>query len=140
MNAGLVDNLYLSDAVLITGGSGSVGNTTELYAPSSGLSCPLPSLPTGRYAHTVDSSGLLCGGWDRDTGNTCLKWRPDAGKWEDYLTLNASRFYHSTWTPESGIGTYLMGGGYPGPWTRTTTLIKPDGTQEPGFSLKNPIE
>ena len=42
-----------------------------------------------------------------------------------------------SWTPSSGIGTYLVGGyAYSNSAKRTTTLIKPDGTQEPGFSLK----
>ena len=145
--------------MLITGGSGSVGNTTELYVPSlPGLSCPLPSLPTGRYFHTVDSSGLLCGGWESGgtrnteyttlttieyTENTCLHWRPDTGTWEDYIIFDLSDRWlvgHMTWTPESGIGTYLMGGGYPGPNPTRTTLIKPDGTQEPGFPLRQNSE
>ena len=38
-----------------------------------------------------------------------------------------------SWTPSSGSGTYLIGGRDS---KRTTTLIKPDGTQEPGFPLK----
>ena len=81
----------------------------------------------------MESSGLLCGGYD--TEDTCLHWSPEAGTWEDLITLDVGRAFHISWTPDTVIGTYLMGG-----WTsemrRTTTLVKPDGTQEPGFDLK----
>ena len=121
-------------AVLITG-HGSSSNpmdTAELYLPSSGVSCILPRLPDNRDSHTVDSKGLLCGG--AYTRDTCLQWSPDTGTWEDLLTLNVMRYRHVSWTPGPDIGTYLMGGIYSG---LTTTLIKPDGNQEPGFLLKH---
>ena len=76
----------------------------------------------------MESTGLLCGGYL----DTCLQWRPDNGTWEEALTLEVWRFGHVSWTPGAGSGTYLMGGEY----IKTTTLIKPDGTQEPGFTLK----
>ncbi len=119
--------------MLITGGDGSdAGDTAELYLPSSGLSCSLPRLPDGRAYHT-DSSRLLCGGYD--TPDTCIQWSPDTGTWEEYLSLDVRRGYHVSWTPGTGVGTYLMGGAYD-EGRRTTTLIRPDGTQEPGFPLK----
>ena len=109
-------------------------DTAELYLPSSGVSCALPKLPDSRYYHTVDSKGLLCGGAG-SSGDTCMQWSPDTGAWEDQLlTLSVSRSRHVSWTPGSDIGTYLMGGSYS---MLTTTLIKPDGTQEPGFVLKH---
>ena len=124
----------MTDAVLITGGrSDSVGNTTELYLPSSGLSCSLPRLPDNRYYHSVDSSGLLCGGGSSVAKESCLKWRPDAGTWEKAVNLEVRREDHVSWTPCSGVGTYLMGGYFT---DLVSTLIKPDGTQEPGFPLK----
>ena len=119
------------DAVLITGSNTSPQYTAELYQPASGVSCVLPQLPDDRYVHTVESSGLLCGGYY--TRDTCLQWSPDTGTWEDLqLTLDVERGYHVSWTPDTEVGTYLMGG-YNG---MTTTLIKPDGSQEPGFDLK----
>ena len=85
----------------------------------------------------MESTGLLCGGDNAVYAEyNCLQWRPDAGTWEDYLTLDVRRFGHVSWTPSSGIGTYLMGGYYN---QSTTTLVKPDGTQEPGFPLKYDI-
>ena len=124
-----------SYGVLITGSGGwqVAGNTTELYLPSSGVSCSLPQLPDDRSSHSLESSGLLCGGVD--TIDSCIKWSPDTGTWEELLTLDIGRYYHVSWTPGPDIGTYLIGG-YTSEMKRTTTLIKPDGTQEPGFELK----
>lgn len=127
-----------ADALLITGGFGTdldaFGNdTAELYLPSSGLSCSLPRLPDYRATHTQESSGLLCGGYN--TADTCIQWSPDTGTWEEYLSLDNRRDGHVSWTPGTGTGTYLMGGIY-NKGRRTTTLIRPDGTQETGFSLK----
>ncbi len=103
-----------------------------IFLPYSGLSCSVASLHTRRVDHTVESTGLLCGGYTQM--DTCLQWRPDSGTWEEVLTLDVERTGHVSWTPGTGIGTYLMGG-YDS--KRTTTLIKPDGTQEPGFTPKD---
>ena len=69
------------------------------------------------------------------TENSCLKWSPDTGIWEKLLTLDVDRTSHVTWTPDAGMGTYLIGGSSYGN-AKTTTLITPDGGQEPGFSLE----
>jgi len=119
-------------AVLITGSGVSPSYTAELYVPSTNISCSLPKLPEDRNKHTLESSGLLCSGYD--TSDTCLKWSPDTGSWEKLPTLDVRRYDHVSWTPGPDIGTYLMGG-YDSE-VRTTTLIKPDGTQEPGFPLQ----
>ena len=125
--------MYYIAGVLITGGD-AAGNTAELYVPSSGASCTLPSLPDHREEHTVSEGGLLCGGYDIDTRDSCLMWSPDSGTWEEALTLDVRRYDHVSWTPSSGNnGTYLMGGAYS---ERTTTLINNDGSQEPGFPLE----
>ena len=120
-----------TDAVLITGSS--LSDTAELYQPSTGLSCALPQLPYARSSHTLERSGLMCGGLH--TSDTCLQWSPetwDHGSWQE-LHLDIERNGHVSWTPDNGIGTYLMGGYAPG---RTTTLVKHDGTQEAAFPLK----
>ena len=130
--------------VLITGGAryqDSVWamHSTELYLPSSNTSCLLPSLPDARTGHTSSPDGLLCGGPEQYWG--CVKWQYmpmlDTWTWQNMdLTLDFDRQDHVAWTPASGIGTYLMGGC----GSRTTTLIKPDGTQEHGFALKYRVE
>ena len=127
-----VRKLVVLAAVLISGGlpSSDVGN--ELYLPSSGSSCRLPPSPDDRVGHTIESGGLLCGG--ENTPDTCLQWSSVTGTWEESITLEAGRDYHVSWTPNPNIGTFLMGDWYGG---RTTTLIRPDGTQEPGFTLQH---
>lgn len=118
--------------VLITGGE--VQNTSELFLPSYGISCTLPALPGVRAGHTLDNH-MLCGGIDTDS--SCLLWSPDSGTWEDWgEELYYDRRVSVSWTPSVDTsGIYLIGGTnrYS---QRTTTLVKPDGTQEPGFALK----
>ena len=122
------------DAVLIAGTDSYKQDTAELYVPSTGLSCALPKLPSGIWLHTLESSGLLCGGrFYSDIKDICLQWSPDSGSWSEELTLDTERSAHVSWTPDNGIGTYLMGGSYT---MRTTTLVRPDGTQEAAFPLK----
>ena len=86
----------------------------------------------GRWYHTLEDSGLMCGG--SMTSASCVQWNSVNGTWKEYLTLNVTRKYHVSWTPDPNIGTYLMGGARGS--RNTTTLIKPVGSQEPGFSLK----
>ena len=121
-------------AVLIAGGNpyDESRYTAELYLPSFDVSCKLPSLPDERSSSTVDSTGLLCGG--QETRSYCIELNSNTSSWEETVTLNANRWMHVSWTPDPEIGTYLMGGFYE---DMTTTLIKPDGTQEPGFPLKH---
>ena len=64
-----------------------------------------------------------------------MQWSSVNGTWEEYLTLNITRKYHVSWTPDPDIGTYLMGG-WVSEASRSTTLIKPEGSQELGFPLK----
>ena len=85
----------------------------------------------GGWDHTLEDSGLMCGGYY--TSASCVKWSSVTGTWEEYLTLDVGRRFHVSWTPDPDIGTYLMGGVTSG---NTTSLIKQDGSLEPGFSLK----
>lgn len=107
--------------------------TAELYVPSSGVLCSLPQLPDKRWIHTMESSGLLCGGLY--TKDSCVQWSPANGTWNKLLTMDDERYSHVSWTPSTGNGTYLIGGIY-SRTRKTTTLIRPDGTQDPGFPLK----
>ena len=128
----LVDILYYIAGVLITGGYPD-SNMAELYVPSTGASCTLPSLPSQRRYHTVTETGLLCGGGCGSCGN-CIQWSSDSGSWKTALSLDVGRYEHVSWTPSSGnIGTYLMGG-YNS--KRTSTLIANNGSLVEGFLLK----
>ena len=123
-------------AVLITGGHNTgVGDTVELFLPISNVSCRMPQLPDSREFHTMDhlDTHLLCGG--SGTGQSCLEWSSAQGMWSESHTLSVTRAYHVSWTPDADIGTYLMGG-YTGDSQASSTLLKPDGSQEPGFPLR----
>ena len=133
--------LYYIAGVLITGGDAfsAALKSAELYVPSTGASCTLPSLPDDRYdhtvSHTISEGGLLCGGYY--TEKSCIQWSPGSGTWEEALTLDVIRRGHVSWTPFPYTGTYLMGGS---PNFKTTTLVKNDGTVEQGFPLKYEVQ
>ena len=109
-------------------------NSVELYNPSSGTRCSLPKLTHTIYYHTLENN-IHCGG-QGPFGDRCLQWSPDTGSWEELLLLDVERWAHVVWTPGTGIGTYLMGGWQSGS-SKTTALIKSDGTQEEGFPLQH---
>ena len=83
--------------------------------------------------HTQDGS-LICGGADSSHATSCSKWNSDSGTWNwKFVNLPRIRTGHSSWTPQSGVGTYLMGGSADS-WK--TNLVKPDGRVELyGFNL-----
>ena len=124
-------------AILITGGGilsfdpTEAQKSAEIFIPNSNTSCSLPDLPDKRFAHTQDGP-LLCGGYSTDSrGKSCLKWNPENGSWVELESkLKKERYAHSSWTPLSGKGTYIIGG-------RLQTmgeLVKPDGTIKKGFN------
>ena len=53
----------------MSGGHGTY-TTAEVFVPSTGLSCSLPTLPDDREYHTMDS-GYICGG-DYPAYTSCL--------------------------------------------------------------------
>ena len=61
---------------------------------------------------------------------------PDSETWIKSHSLPKVRHYHSSWTPASGSGTYLLGGGG-GNNGFTSNLVKPDGTVHESFPLKH---
>ena len=99
-----------------------------------------------RAQHTVSRDGMLCGGSvpigkEDFADQKCVQWQyipmMDSCRWETIdLIMDFGRYDHVSWTPANGSGTYLMGGCN----CKTTTLIKPDGTQEHGFMLRHRLE
>ena len=137
-------NLFCIAALIVGGkGFGSDGQytghdlTAEIYIPSTNKTCTLPNLPDRRTYSTVNGN-LVCGGLHAKPSpgsrNTCIKFDLTSGVWTSAYTLDGGRRKHVSWTPQSGSGTYLMGD-YPS-INRTSSLLKPDGTVESGFSLR----
>ena len=120
-------------AVLITGGFGA---SVEIYHPDQNTSCVLHDLPDWRDDHTQDRE-LLCGGGWRGTRRSCLRWNSDTGAW-DLVTesLTEKRQYHTSWTPEDGYVTYLMGGGY----HKTSEIIDKNNGVTSSFLLQHKTE
>ena len=74
---------------MIAGGfpSDSIGNSVELYIPSTGVQCQLTDLP-GPPRYHFSSEGLsLCGGWD--TRTSCITLTD--GTWQATTTLLENR-------------------------------------------------
>ena len=100
-------------------------------------SCMLPSLPERRFHGTLNELKYCCGGEWRVENNpawtSCIELRQSS-----WVTSNVNlppRWSHRSWATEKGI--YLMGGeSNNGNWTldqsKTTTLVKSDGSSSPG--------
>ena len=120
---------------MFTGGYGTGGyyKAAQIYFPTTGQFCSLPDMSLPRVYHTQDDS-LICGGLVYGANfQSCSKWESDSGTWNQSITLTRERKRSQSWTPESGVGTYLIGG-YVN--SDTTDLVKPDGTVQQGFDLK----
>ena len=129
-NTTIIYQHVLDLGILISGGYNR--QSVEVYIPASNTTCSLSKLPEARYYHTQDG-GLACGGdgGSSNTETTCVKWSSDSGSWSQSHTLRQERNYHLSWATEDGV--YLMGGEGS---TKTTELVKEDGSVEDGFSLK----
>ena len=119
--------------VLIKGGNGSAKRIAEIYNPITKTSCSLPNLPEWRHRHTQDGNLLCGGGGSSTTINTCVKWSPGSGTWDQSHTLRGKRADHLSWPTASGV--YLIGSVYYDS-SKTSEKVKSDGTVEDGFSLK----
>ena len=119
------------EAVLITGGTYN-RRSAEVFLPETGHSCRLSDLPDERLDHTQDGA-LTCGGFGGQNQRiSCLKWSPDSGTWTQSHNLTEDMFNHVSWTPDSSLGTYLMGGAF----SFSSEMVKPDGSVEQRFVLK----
>ena len=117
--------------------SWEVTQSAEVFLPATSTSCQLAAyLVHGRDGHTQD--GLLaCGGDHLDT--SCEQFSPATGTWA--LTVNPLlevRRAHVSWSVEEGtilIGGYYGSRGY-NSYSRTSEIVKHDGTTERSFDLK----
>ena len=78
----------------------------EVFSPSAGISCFLPSLPDDRAYHTMETL-LICGGSGELAKDTCISFL--SGQWVVSHTMQERRAGHSSWETEEGV--LLMGGG-----------------------------
>jgi len=129
------------EAILLSGGvdSNDYLTSVEVFSPSTGKSCSLPSLPDWRTSHTMNSL-LVCGGYYWDTTTTCLTF--SSGKWMTSHSLVEERDDHTSWQTEEGV-VVLMGGndkGGDGSQTdspTTSELVQMGGEQgEPSFPMQ----
>jgi hypothetical protein len=80
--------------------------SVEVFVPSTGQACSLPSLPDERWGHTMNSL-IICGGpYYSTTPTTCLSFT--SGQWITSHTLVEERYDHSSWQTEQGL--VLIGG------------------------------
>ena len=84
----IIDILY--SGLIISGGSpaDSVGQSVEVYVPTTGQHCQLPDLPDRRDAHTMEKM-TVCGGYYSDTRTSCLTLTGEG--WETTTTLLENR-------------------------------------------------
>jgi len=127
-------------ALIISGGSpiDSAGISVEVFVPSTGQHCQLPSLPGGpRSDHSINDR-TICGGGVYNvysaSRRSCLTLNSN-GNWLETTSLLEQRYHHSSWASPSGL--ILMGGRGS---KRTTEKIEADGTSTYSFELKYDID
>jgi len=114
--------------IVISGGGQALNKWVELFIPSSGYSCLLPSLHDVRDGHTMNNM-YICGGDDFYARDLCIQFVE--GQWTALSATMQSRDDHSSWLTPQGL--VLMGGDYT---TKSTEIITLKGGQGgPGFSL-----
>ena len=134
------------------GASEGVSDSVEVFNPTTGQSCELPSLPDERFGHIMDNL-TICGGMDPlllqpcdvqcptcpncpcPTCLNCLTF--SSGQWETSHALTVDRFGHTSWSTDTGIillGGYVQETDYMGGNT-TETVTEAEYNGVPGFPL-----
>ena len=116
-------------AILLSGGYNNYARTSvEVFSPSTGKSCSLPSLPGSTSFHTMDSL-LVCG--RGKTRTTCVTF--SSGNWITSHSLVEERYAHTSWQMEEGMVVLMGGEGSPA----TSELVQMGGEQgEPSFPMQ----
>jgi len=135
----------INKGFLIVGGNGgnAAMTSSELWYRSDEntpyTSCKLPSLPERRTHGTLNGYKYCCGA-DSASWYSCIEFQTQLGTWVTSNSNLPPRWYDISWATANGI--YLMGGeSNNGQWTldesKTTTLVKSDGSFSPGgFSMQ----
>ena len=114
--------------ILISGGQYS-SDSVEVFNPSTGDSCVLPSLPDERNGHTMNNM-TICGGYY--STSTCITFT--SGVWVTSHVLVQDRYAHSSWGTKDG-DIMILGGGNQATDTTTETITPGDYDSQPGFTL-----
>merc|ERR1719430_3012103 len=116
--------------ILISGGhlEYEARTSIEVFDPSTGQSCALPSLDDQRSGHTMEGM-TLCGGYYTKT--SCITFSFGVW-WETSHALVEARVDHNSWS--TSAGTMLLGGWYSPTSTETVMQGEYDGV--PGFTLQ----
>ena len=104
-----------------------VGVSVEVFNPHTNHSCNLPNLPGDvRYEHS-QCGGMICGGGEPSTYQSCLKLNPLTGAFTPTsVRLEEMRYAHLCWDVEGEGGPTLLIGGGGSP--RSTELVYSDGS------------
>ena len=78
-------NILYSGLIISCGFPSSVGQSLEVYIPSTGQHCELPDIMDGRRYHSMEGMEV-CGGFYTDSETSCLSLT-DEGTWERTTTL-----------------------------------------------------
>jgi hypothetical protein len=114
---------------VISGGGQALNKWVEVFVPSTGYSCLMPSLPDDRKDHTMNNM-YVCGGDDFFARDLCIQFVE--GQWTSLSSTKESRDDHASWLTPQGL--VLMGGSYNG--GKSTEIITLKGGQGgPGFNL-----
>ena len=85
--------MYIYSALIISGGYGnphdSVGQSVEVYVPSTTQQCQLADLPDVRGLHSMEAK-TVCGGYEASSRTSCLTLT-SPGTWERTTTLLEKR-------------------------------------------------
>ena len=126
----LIIDLKMFEGILITGGEGGGELSSEMFVPSTNLSCSFVRLPRQRRGHSQDGY-KVCGGDHNPT--TCDTWS-SGGTWKtNQKRLVFGRNDHNSWSSRGGL--ILMGGSSS---SQTTELLKPNGRSQSNFPLVYP--
>ena len=91
----------LYSGLIISGGipSDSVGQSVEVYVPTTGQHCQLPDLPDRRRWHTMEKM-MVCGG--EDTRTSCLTLTGDG--WENTTEMMIRKMFNTNENITTEVG------------------------------------
>ena len=126
----MVPNMNMMLGILISGGllEYEARTSAEVFNPTTGGSCVLPSLPDQRSGHTMEMM-TMCGGYY--ARSTCITF--SSGEWVTSHALVEERVSHNSWSTRAGM--MLLGGWYSP--TSTEIIMQGEYSGVPGFTMES---